>query len=119
MVTARNVTLAAALLVAAVAAGQARSAPTAAKAMMVLSAAKAATGGAAWDRIRGWHERGRHGDVAYDTLLDFRSYRGRYASTRDGKTRVHGFNGWLVWDVAPDGKLTLRRDPAAVADALD
>ena len=117
MVTARNVTLAALLLVAAIAAGQARSAPTSAKAMMVLSAAKAATGGAAWDRIRGWHERGRHDDVAYDTLLDFRSYRGRYASTRDGKTRVHGFNGSLVWDVGSDGKLTTSRDPAAVADA--
>ena len=118
MVGARNAAwTATAFLVAALALGQAEAAGTSAKAIAVLSAAKAATGGTDWDRVQGWHERGRHGDAAYETLLDFHSYRGRYATTRDGKTRVHGFNGRLVWDIGTDGKLTTSRDPAAVADA--
>jgi hypothetical protein len=105
-----------ALLAVAQASGQTHAAGTSAKALAVLASAKAATGGTAWDRITGWHERGRHGGSAYDTLLDFRRYGARFANTRDGATHVRGFNGTVVWVLGPDGKVSTSRDPARLAD---
>lgn len=114
-----NVLRAAAAIMAAVAlsSGQGLAAGTADPAQAVLAAAKAATGGTAWDRITGWHERGHHDGASYDTLLDFRRWGYRFATTRDGKTRVNGFNGSVVWNQGPDGKVTTKRDAASLADA--
>jgi hypothetical protein len=95
----------------------AKAAGTPNSATEVLAAAKAATGGAAWDRISGWHERGRHGEVAYETLLDFRGYGTRFSSTNGGATRVRGFNGAVAWERGPDGKVVVSRDAARLADA--
>jgi hypothetical protein len=97
--------------------GQAQAAGTSETTLTVLAEAKAATGGAAWDRISGWHERGRHGATTYETFLDFRRYGARFASTRGGSTRVHGFNGSVVWDLSPDGKVVMNRDPPHLAEA--
>jgi hypothetical protein len=106
-----------ALALASAAAFRPARAGTADPALAVIAAAKAAMGGAAWDRIAGWHERGRHGAVSYETWLDFRRYGARYASTRDGVTRVNGFNGRVVWDQASDGKVTISRDAGRLAEA--
>lgn len=108
---------AATLAAVALSSGPRGAAETADPARAVMAAAKAATGGAAWDRITGWHERGRHDGATYDTLLDFRRWAFRFATTRDGKTRVNGFDGSLVWRQGPDGKVTTKRDAASLADA--
>lgn len=97
--------------------GPAQAAGSSDRALAVLAAAKAAMGGPAWDRISGWRERGRHGEVAYETLLDFHRYGARFASTRNGATRVHGFNGTIVWDRGPDDKVAVSRAPAQLAEA--
>ena len=83
----------------------------------VLAQAKVAMGGTAWDHISGWHERGRHGDAAYDTLLDFHRWGSRFANNHAGTTRVHGFNGTTVWDQDANGKVSVSHDPARLADA--
>ena len=83
----------------------------------VLTQAKVAMGGTAWDHISGWHERGRHGDAAYDTLLDFHHWGSRFANNRGGITRVRGFNGTTVWDQDASGKVSASHDSARLADA--
>ena len=86
-------------------------------AMEILAQAKAAMGGTAWDHISGWHERGRHGDAAYDTLLDFHRWGSRFANYHAGTTRVRGFNGTTVWDQDASGKVSVSHDPVRLADA--
>lgn len=87
------------------------------EAAAVLAAAKAASGGAAWDRLAGSWERGRHGETAYETSLDFRRLAFRFENTRGGATRIHAFDGETVWDQGPDG-VKATRDPAAVREAI-
>lgn len=98
-------------------AGPAQGADSTRKALAVLAQAKAASGGAAWDRITGWRETGRHGQTTYATLLDFRRYGARFASTRDGRTTVRGYDGQIAWEMGPDGKVAASRDPARLAEA--
>jgi hypothetical protein len=87
------------------------------RAIAILAAAKAASGGEVWDKITGWHERGTHGSVAYETLLDYRQYGALFRQTRDGKTSVRGYNGAVAWDMGPDGQVTISTDPKLLADA--
>jgi len=83
----------------------------------ILAAVKTASGGAAWDKVTGWHENGIHGTVAYVTLLDYQRYGSLFQETRDGQTYLRGFNGAIAWDEGPDGKVVVNSEPARLADA--
>lgn len=108
--------LAAAGLVAAVALPAAADS-SADRAMAILASAKSASGGEAWDRITGWHERGTHGDVAYETFLDLQREGSLFRNTKDGKTSTRGFNGAVAWEQKPDGQVSQSTEPARLADA--
>jgi hypothetical protein len=86
-------------------------------AQRVLSRAFAATGGAGWYRLRGWHETGRRGGAAYESWIDPVRY-GLRTEVRDGEgLRIEGFNGQAVWAVQPSGAMTAVNDHAALARA--
>lgn len=107
--------LAAALVLLPPAVAAAQVTPDAAR---VLAEAKAASGGAAWDRLAGSWERGTHGPVRYETSLDFRRLAFRFENTVAGQVRVHAFDGAQVWDAAPGEPVKASRDPAAVREAI-
>lgn len=89
-------------------------APTAAE---VLAAAKAASGGKAWDALTGSYEKGAHGPVTYETWLDFRAYGMRMASVTPKGSQEQGFDGAVAWRRAGDGPPQISRDPAALREA--
>jgi hypothetical protein len=81
----------------------------------VLTQARAASGGAAWSMLRGWHETGHLGDIAYEAWFDPLRY-GMRVETREGAgKRAHGYNGQGDWQILPDGKSVDDNDPAGVA----
>lgn len=83
----------------------------------VLARAFAATGGSGWYVLRGWHETGRKGAVAYETWIDPLRY-GLRTETREAQgLRIHGFNGQAEWEVAPDGAITAVNDHATLTKA--
>ena len=84
-------------------------------ARVVLAAAKAATGGSAWDAMNGVDETGEHGGVVYRTRLDFHAYGMRVDTTRDGSPAVLGYNGQVAWRSVGASTMTLS-DDAALAD---
>ena len=63
----------------------------------VLAAAKEASGGAAWDRIDGLAESGRHGGMVYRTWLDFRRPGMRMESGSGETLRIQGYDGMALW----------------------
>jgi hypothetical protein len=83
----------------------------------VLHAAKAASGGEAWNRLEGSYERGAHGPVTYETWLDFRAYGMRMASVTPAGPRAQGFDGAVAWRRA-EGRADDSRDPAALREAV-
>lgn len=86
-------------------------------AQRVLSRAFAATGGVAWYRLRGWHETGRRGGVAYESWIDPVRY-GLRVETREARgLRITGFNGQAEWQVGPDGAITAVNDHPTLARA--
>jgi hypothetical protein len=84
----------------------------------VLAAAKAASGGAAWDRIEGLTERGSHGGMAYRTWIDFRRRGMRMESGEGEATRVHGYDGETDWTARGAGPALPSRDPAALRETI-
>ncbi|MHB8285893.1 MAG: hypothetical protein ACYDD1_14620 [Caulobacteraceae bacterium] len=86
-------------------------------ALAILATAKQASGGAAWDKITGWHEHGVHDDVAYETELNFHNYGTIFKNTRRGKTKTRGYNGRVAWDQGTDGRVTISSDPMRLAEA--
>jgi hypothetical protein len=87
-------------------------------AVAVIAAAKAASGGAAWDRLAGVAERGTHGGMPYRTWLSFAGYRMRMENGEGASTRVQGFNGSVAWRAQGDGAALASRDPAALREAV-
>ncbi|MGZ5947978.1 MAG: hypothetical protein ACXWKV_15525 [Caulobacteraceae bacterium] len=83
----------------------------------VLSAARAASGGAGWKYLRGWHETGRLDGVAYETWIDPLRFGMRTETHEAAGVRVHGFNGQGDWEIAPGGQAVGTGDPVAVARA--
>ena len=96
----RKLLLALALLLALPAAAQAQYSRAA---QHVLSVARAASGGAGWNQIRGWHETGRQGDVRYECWFDPLRYGMRVETREPAGLKVHGFNGQGDWFVWPNG----------------
>jgi len=106
--------LKAAMLAALLLAGPATAHADDARARTVLAAAKAASGGAAWDRLQGSYEKGAHGGAPYETWLDFRSYGMRVENARG----VQGFNGVVSWRRGSDGKVVETREAGALKEAV-
>ncbi|MDB5477347.1 MAG: hypothetical protein JWP49_2858 [Phenylobacterium sp.] len=75
-------------------------------AQRVLAEARQAAGGAAWNRLRGWHEVGRRGDQRYEAWLDPLRYGMRVETREPAGLAVHGFNGLGDWRIAASGAVT-------------
>ena len=75
-------------------------------AQRVLAEARAAAGGAAWNRLRGWHEVGRRDGVAYEAWYDPLRYGMRVETRAGGGLDVRGFNGLGDWRITPAGAVT-------------
>jgi hypothetical protein len=81
----------------------------------VIGKAFAATGGAGWYQLRGWHETGRLGDRPYERWIDPVRYGLRVEMREPAGLRIEGFNGQADWAVAPSGAMTAVNDHAALA----
>jgi hypothetical protein len=115
--TARRFALLLALCVVALAPIAARAEGYSPDAQRVLGRAFAATGGQAWYRLRGWHETGRRGGVAYESWIDPIRYGLRVETREPQGLRIEGFNGQADWQVAPDGAITAVNDHPTLARA--
>jgi hypothetical protein len=98
-----------------------------AEAGRLLAEVKAATGGAHWDRIRTWHERGtfRAGDLtgAHEAWLDFRRLRAYTddtgASAILGTIRdANGWNGKVSWSADQTGDVYIADSEEARSGAV-
>jgi hypothetical protein len=97
-----------AMMGAAVMAGQASAVDPSAQADALLRQSKAASGGAAWDRLGGWHERGvierAGGETSYEIWLDVRRPGMVSQITAAGRWQTRGFDGKTTWVIdASDG----------------
>jgi hypothetical protein len=83
----------------------------------LLGEAKLASGGEAWDRIQGWHERGDiptgRGAATYDSWADVRRPTLLVQVNAEGHTTSDGFDGTTAWSV--DGKGAVKADASAEA----
>jgi hypothetical protein len=83
----------------------------------VLARARAASGGAAWNRLRGWHETGRLDGARYEAWFDPLRYGMRIEVHGPEGVSVHGFNGVGDWRIGADGRVSGAADHAALARA--
>lgn len=84
-------------------AAQAQNAPAAQR---VLDRARAASGGAGWNALRGWHETGRDGAVRYERWVDPIRYGVRTETRGPAGRLVRGYNGAGEWRILADGQAT-------------
>lgn len=83
----------------------------------VLARGRIAAGGKGWEYLRGWHETGHEGGVAYEAWYDPIRY-GMRIERQDGAGKdTHGFNGLGAWRITAAGQVTGTDAPAAVAQA--
>ncbi|HEY2753140.1 hypothetical protein [Phenylobacterium sp.] len=83
----------------------------------VLAQARAASGGAGWDYLRGWHETGHEGGAPYERWFDTLRYGMRIETREAGGVHVRGFNGQGEWQILPNGAKTGGDERVAVAKA--
>lgn len=83
----------------------------------VLAQARAASGGAGWNLLRGWHETGHEGAVRYECWLDPLRYGMRVERHEPAGLHVHGFNGAGDWQIQPSGVVTGVADRVTVTRA--
>ena len=74
-------------------------------AQRVLTRARAAVGGPGWNMLRGWHETGRQGGVAYESWFDPLRYGMRIETHEAAGVHVHGYNGAGEWEILPGGEV--------------
>ena len=86
------------------------------KAVAVIKASKAATGGAEWDKLEGVYETGEHSGAPYRTWLDFRGYGMRNENRRGASTVTMGYNGLVAWRIS-DSETIRMTDAAALSEA--
>jgi hypothetical protein len=83
----------------------------------LLGEAKLASGGEAWDRIQGWHERGDiptdHGAATYDAWADVHHPALLVQVNAEGRTTSDGFDGRTAWSA--DGKGAVKADASDAA----
>lgn len=72
----------------------------------VLNQARAASGGAGWNTLRGWHETGTRHGAAYEAWLDPVRYGLRLEVKTPAGLDVRGFNGFGDWRITPAGAVT-------------
>ena len=75
-------------------------------AQRVLTQARQAAGGTAWNMLRGWHESGKAGGLAYERWFDPLRYGMRVETHEPAGLDVRGFNGSGDWRVTPAGAVT-------------
>jgi hypothetical protein len=87
----------------------------------LLAQAKAASGGAAWDTLGGWSERGSAvaggATGSYDTLVDLHAYGMANHHVLAGSARSHGFDGSTAWMVDSAGAVRIDASPQGLAAA--
>jgi hypothetical protein len=87
----------------------------------ILTQAKAATGGGAWDKIKGWHERGvieRAGsETTYEIWLDVHRQGMVSQITTAGRWQTRGFDGKAAWVIDASDGTTVDNGEAAVREA--
>lgn len=105
-----------AVLAAVLSAGVAHAERYTSDALRVLAQARAATGGAGWNMLRGVHETGTVGGVRYERWVDPLRYGVRLETHEAVGKRVRGFNGLADWQILPGGRLTGADDYAAIAE---
>lgn len=105
----------AAFAVAAVCAGQAAQAQNSPAAQRVLDRARAASGGAGWNQLRGLHEIGQDGGERYETWVDPLRYGLRAETATAAGKHVQAYNGAAEWRILVSGVITGSVDPAVVA----
>ncbi len=109
--------LLAGILAAACLAGPAHAIDYSPAAKRVLAEARAASGGGAWNSLRGWRETGRRDGRRYEAWRDPVRYGQRVQTGEAAGLHVHAFNGQADWQILPGGVLTGADDPATLAQA--
>jgi len=93
----------------------------AARGAFLLAQAKAASGGAAWDALGGWHESGAAivGDAqgTYDTWCDLHRMGMANYHVLAGSAQTRGFDGTTVWVAQNAGPARTSQTPQALATA--
>jgi hypothetical protein len=72
----------------------------------VFDRARAASGGAGWNRLRGWHEVGQDGGVRYERWIDPIRYGLRTETLTPAGKHVQGYNGAGEWRILANGVAT-------------
>lgn len=98
-------------------AGPAEAQTTSAAAAQVVARAKAASGGAAWNQLRGLHETGKIDGVRYEAWYDPLRFGARVETHEPGGKRVRGTNAAAEWQISPERIITGRNDRASLAPA--
>jgi hypothetical protein len=107
--------LLAALVAAALSAGGVANAQSSPAAQRVLDRARAASGGAGWNLLRGLHEIGQEGGTRYERWLDPIRYGARTETQTPAGKHVQAYNGAGEWRILVSGALTGSVDPAVLA----
>jgi hypothetical protein len=94
--------------------------PAAMSPSTLLTQMRAACGGKAWSKVRGWHETGRvdlpgRPGLPYESWSDMRSLKSATLSRVEGRIVRHvGFDGRTSWQVRPDGRVASASDEAVL-----
>jgi hypothetical protein len=72
----------------------------------VIDRARAASGGAGWNTLRGLHEVGQDGGVRYERWIDPLRYGLRMERHEPAGKHVRGFNSAAEWEIRADGTVT-------------
>ena len=84
----------------------------------LLAQMRAACGGDAWEKVKGWHERGKvdmagQSGLTYEAFHEMTTLRTTYVQRLNGKIiRLGGFDGANGWRVRPDGTVETVSDMA-------
>jgi hypothetical protein len=84
-------------------------------AQQVFDRARAASGGAGWNQLRGLHEVGQDGGVRYEMWVDPLRYGARTETHTPAGKHVQAYNGAAEWRILANGAITGSVDPAVVA----
>lgn len=98
-------------------AGSAHAQGYSAAAKQVIARARAASGGEAWNAVRGIHETGSLDGMRYQAWHDPVRYGARVETREPGGRRIHAFNGVADWQVLPGGKPEGSADRVILAQA--